>query len=49
MMAVSKCPCVTLSRVNVMFDAKLSLVPTHQLRVPSTSLNKDDLEGKVYL
>ena len=48
-MAVSKCPCVTLSRVNVMLDAKLSLVPTHQLRVPSTLLNKDDLKGKVYL
>ena len=49
MMAVSKCPCVTLSRVNVMLDAKISLVTTHQLRVPSTLWNKDDLKGKVYL
>ena len=37
-MAVSKCPCLTLSRVNVMLDAKISLVPTHQLIVPSTLL-----------
>ena len=37
-MAVSKCPCLTLSRVNVMLDAKVSLVPTHQLAVPSTLL-----------
>ena len=37
-MAVSKCPCLTLSRVNVMLDAKISLVPTHQLTVPSTLL-----------
>ena len=36
-MAVSKCPCLTLSRVNVMLDAKVSLVPT-QLAVPSTLL-----------
>ena len=35
-MAVSKCPCLTLS--NVMLDAKISLVPTHQLIVPSTIL-----------
>ena len=35
--------------VNVMLDAKIPLVPTHQLRVPSTLLNKDDLKGKVYL
>ena len=37
-MAVSKCPCLTLSRVNVMLDAKISLVPAHQLTVPSTLL-----------
>ena len=37
-MAVSNCPCLTLSRVNVMLDAKISLVPTHQLLVPSTLL-----------
>ena len=37
-MAVSKFPCLTLSRVNVMLDAKISLVPTHQLIVPSTLL-----------
>ena len=49
MMAVSKCPCLTLSRVNVMLDAKISLVPKHQLNVPSTLLNEDDLKGKVYI
>ena len=37
-MAVSNCPCLTLSRVNVMLDAQISLVPTHQLIVPSTLL-----------
>ena len=37
-MAVSKCPCLTLSRVNVILDAKILLVPTHQLMVPSTLL-----------
>ena len=37
-MAVSKCTCLTLSRVNVMLDAKILLVPTHQLMVPSTLL-----------
>ena len=37
-MAVSKCPCLTLSRVNVMLDAKISLVATHQLKVPWTLL-----------
>ena len=36
-MAVSNCPCLTLSRVNVMLDAQISLVPTHQL-IPSTLL-----------
>ena len=35
-MAVSKCTCLTLSRVNVMLDAKISLAPSHQLIVPST-------------
>ena len=40
----SKCPFLTLSRVNVknlsslILDAKISLVPTHQLIVPSTLL-----------
>ena len=29
---------LTLNRVNVMLDAKISLVPTHQLIVPSTLL-----------
>ena len=33
-----KCLCLTLSRVNVTLDAKISLVPTHQLIVPSTLL-----------
>ena len=37
-MAVSNCPSLTLSRVNVMLDAKISLVPMHQLIVPSTLL-----------
>ena len=37
-MAVSKCPCLTLSRVNVMLDAKIPLVLTHQRIVPSTLL-----------
>ena len=37
-MAVSKCPCLTVSQVNVMLDAKVSLVPMHQLAVPSTLL-----------
>ena len=37
-MSVSNCPCLTLSQVNVKLDAKLSLVPTHQLIVPSTLL-----------
>ena len=37
-MAVSKCPCLTLSLVNVMLDDKISLVPTHQLIVSSTLL-----------
>ena len=35
-MAVSKYPCLTLSRVNVMLEA--NLVPTPQLIVPSTFL-----------
>ena len=33
-----KVPLLTLSRVNVMLDAKMSLVPTHQLIVSSTLL-----------
>ena len=33
-----KCLCLTLSRVNVTLDAKISFVPTHQLIVPSTLL-----------
>ena len=37
-MAVSKCPCLTVSQVNVTLDAKVSLVPMHQLAVPSTLL-----------
>ena len=37
-MVVSNCPSLTLSRVNVMLDAKISLVPMHQLIVPSTLL-----------
>ena len=37
-MAVSNCPSLTLSRVNVMLDAKISLVPMHQLIVPSALL-----------
>ena len=37
-MAVSNCPSLTLSPVNVMLDAKISLVPMHQLIVPSTLL-----------
>ena len=37
-MTASKCPCLTLSRANVMLDAKILLVPTHQLIVPSTLL-----------
>ena len=32
------CPSLTLTRVNVMLDAKISLVPMHQLIVPSTLL-----------
>ena len=35
-MAVLKCPCLTL--IDVMLDAKISLVPKHQLIVPSTLL-----------
>ena len=35
-MAISKCPCLTFS--NVMLEAKISLVPTHQLIVPSLLL-----------
>ena len=35
-MAVSKGPCLTLS--NVILDAKISLIPKHQLIVPSTLL-----------
>ena len=40
-MAVSKCPCLTLSRVNVMLDDKTSLVPKHQittLLAPATEI-----------
>ena len=37
-MAVSNCPSLTLNRVNVMLDTKISLVPMHQLIVPSTLL-----------
>ena len=37
-MAVSKCPCLTLSRVNAMLHDKISLVPTHQLIISSTLL-----------
>ena len=37
-MVVSNCPSLTLSRVNVMLDAKISLVPMHQLIEPSTLL-----------
>ena len=32
------CPCLSLSRVNVMRDAKISLVLRHQLIVSSTLL-----------
>ena len=35
---LSKCPCLTLSQVNVTLDAKILLVPTHQLIAPSTLL-----------
>ena len=37
-MVVSKCPCLTLSRVNVMMMLDANLVPTHQLIVSSTLL-----------
>ena len=37
-MAISQCPCLTLSQVNIKLDAKIALVPTHQLIVPSTLL-----------
>ena len=37
-MALSNCPCLTLSTAMSCLDAKISLVPKHQLIVPSTLL-----------
>ena len=38
-MAVSKCPCFTFSAAKSSLEAKFSLVPKHQLTVPSTLFN----------
>ena len=37
-MAVSKCPCLIYSAAMSCLDAKISLVPSNQLIVPSTLL-----------